>query len=530
MKQAVAYLQPYMEKIEGQTRGTLVLATVKGDVHDIGKNLVDIILTNNGYQVINLGIKQPIGVIIDAWMEHQADAIGMSGLLVKSVGVMKENLEELNARGISVPVLVGGAALTRPYAENDLRNAYEGRLYYGKDAFEGLAIMQAIAENRLAELDAEIDERVTRRAESVERAKAAPSGPTASATSAVDGGSAGAVAARPGSMTIRPTGGDPDPGAAAIETRPNGSESLAGGASDGGDTPSRQPTPEGRGSSLQPSPRRIGSSSAGWPSVPQAPFWGTRVVRDIPLQRIYAYIDKTALYRGQWGFKQGNLDNAAFEQLLTDEAEPIFKRLCAQAIEERFVEPALVYGYFPVNSLGDELIVFDPEAPERELERFAFPRQKAGRRLCIADFFLPLDGGRRDVLGAFSVTMGPEPTRRAQQLFEANEYTEYLYLHGLGVACAEALAELWHQRMRQELGIDAEDAPTVRDLFRQKFHGGRYSFGYAACPEMSDQEKLFRMLDPGRIGCVLTENWQIDPEQSTNAIVCHHPDAKYFNA
>jgi 5-methyltetrahydrofolate--homocysteine methyltransferase len=254
------------------------------------------------------------------------------------------------------------------------------------------------------------------------------------------------------------------------------------------------------------------------------------VVRDVPLQRIYAYVDKTALYRGQWGLKQGNLDNAAFEQLLADEAEPIFKRLCAQAVEERFLEPALVYGYFPVGSQGDELIVFDPEDQEREIERFLFPRQQAGRRLCIADFFLPVGSGQRDVLGAFCVTMGREPTRRAQQLFEANAYTEYLYMHGLGVACAEALAELWHQRMRQELGIDTEDAATVRDLFRQKFRGGRYSFGYAACPDMSDQVKLFRMLQPERIGCELTENWQIDPEQSTNAIVCHHPDAKYFNA
>jgi 5-methyltetrahydrofolate--homocysteine methyltransferase len=254
------------------------------------------------------------------------------------------------------------------------------------------------------------------------------------------------------------------------------------------------------------------------------------VVQDIPLPRIYAYVDKTALYRGQWGLKQGNLDNAAFEQLLAEEAEPIFRRLCIQAETERFLEPALVYGYFPVNSEGDDLLVFDPIEQEREIARFTFPRQRAGRRLCIADFFLPVHAGQPDVLGAFCVTMGREPTRRAQALFEANAYSEYLYLHGLGVACAEALAELWHQRMRQELGIDAEDAPTLRELFQQKFHGGRYSFGYPACPDMADQEQLFRMLAPERIGCELTENWQIDPEQSTSAIVCHHPDAKYFNA
>ncbi|MEA2639941.1 MAG: 5-methyltetrahydrofolate--homocysteine methyltransferase [Chloroflexota bacterium] len=460
MKQAVSYLEPYMERIEGQSRGKLVLATVKGDVHDIGKNLVDIILTNNGYQVFNLGIKQPIGAIIDAWTAHGADAIGMSGLLVKSVGVMKENLEELNARGISVPVLVGGAALTRPYAETELRNSYEGRLYYGNDAFEGLRIMQAIAEGRLGELDAEIDERVHKRAEGIERAAAQR-------------------AASP------------------------------------------RPTPSA------PTTRSIAPSTL---TIPQPPFWGSRVVQDIPLQRIYAYIDRTALFRGQWGFKQGSLDNAAFERLLEEEAEPILKRLAAQAISEGFLEPALVYGYFPVGSVGDELIVFDPVEQDREIERFAFPRQQGGRELCIADFFLPADSGRRDVLGMFSVTMGREPTRRAQALFESNAYTEYLYLHGLGVACAEALAELWHQRMRQELGIDAEDAATVRELFQQKFRGGRYSFGYAACPDMSDQAKLFRLLQPERIGCELTENWQIDPEQSTSAIVCHHPDAKYFNA
>ncbi len=456
MKQAVGYLEPHMERVEGQVRGKLVLATVKGDVHDIGKNLVDIILTNNGYRVINLGIKQPISNIIDAWIEHEADAIGMSGLLVKSVGVMKENLEELNARGITVPVLVGGAALTRPYAETELRNTYEGRLYYGKDAFEGLHIMQAIAEGRLAEVDAEIDGRVTRRAQGIERAAA-------------------------------------------------------------------------RATTTAPAAARR-SRIAPAPTIPKPPFLGTRVVRDVPVQRIYAYVDKTALYRGQWGFKQGSLDAASFERLLADEAEPIFKRLCAQAQEERLLNPAVVYGYFPVNSRGDDLIVFDPADPEREVERFTFPRQQSGRGLCIADFFLPLEAGERDVLGAFCVTMGREPTERAQALFASNAYTEYLYLHGLGVACAEALAELWHQRMRQELAIDSEDAPTLRELFQQKFRGGRYSFGYPACPDMADQAKLFRLLEPGRIGCELTENWQIDPEQSTSAIVCHHPDAKYFNA
>jgi 5-methyltetrahydrofolate--homocysteine methyltransferase len=499
MKQAVAYLQPYMEKVEGQSRGKLIIATVKGDVHDIGKNLVDIILTNNGYQVVNLGIKQPINNIIEAWLEHQADAIGMSGLLVKSVGVMKENLEELNARGITTPVLVGGAALTRPYAETELRDSYEGRLYYGKDAFEGLRIMQAIAENRLAELDAEIDERVNRRTEGIERAAANKAAAAEASTQAEPA----------------PTGAWANPTAPSSATLPTDGASATSPPILGGSGPQQQPA------------RRTVAPA---PNIPTPPFWGTRVVRDIPLQRIYPYIDKTALFRGQWGFKQGALDNAAFERMLAEEAEPILRRLQTQAEAERMLEPALVYGYFPVNSEGNDVIVFDSVNQQREIARFTFPRQAAGRRLCIADFFRPVDSGEPDILGAFCVTMGREPTRRAQALFETNQYQEYLYLHGLGVACAEALAELWHQRMRQELGIDADDAPTVRELFQQKFRGGRYSFGYAACPDMADQEKLFRMLQPERIGCELTENWQIDPEQSTNALVCHHPDAKYFNA
>jgi 5-methyltetrahydrofolate--homocysteine methyltransferase len=485
MKQAVAYLEPYMDKVEGQSRGKIVLATVRGDVHDIGKNLVDIILTNNGFDVVNLGIKQPLNNIVDAWRQHSAHAIGMSGLLVKSVGVMKENLEELNSLGITAPVLVGGAALTRPYAETELRDNYEGRLYYGKDAFEGLAIMQALSDGRLAELDAEIDERVSKRREAERKAAAAKAG-------AVD----------------EPRRASPSP--------PEGE------ARDGGERPP----------SLTLRLKREGERSAVATdiTVPRAPFLGTRVVDEVPLDAIYPYIDKVALFRGQWQLKQGVQDQDSYSQQIADEAEPILKRLQEQAKAERILQPKVVYGYFPVNGDGNDVVVYDPGDPEREIERFTFPRQQGRRLLCIADFFKPVGSGQKDVLGMYCVSMGPEATRRTGELFAAHEYTEYLYLHGFSVGCTEALAELWHKRMRQELGIDGEDAPTVRELFNQKYHGGRYSFGYAACPDMSDEEKLFRLLGPERIGCVLTENYQIDPEQSTTALVVHHPEAKYFNA
>jgi 5-methyltetrahydrofolate--homocysteine methyltransferase len=263
--------------------------------------------------------------------------------------------------------------------------------------------------------------------------------------------------------------------------------------------------------------------------VPTAPFFGSRLVEDIPLDRIYPYINTTALFRGQWGFRRGQRSRGEFHRVLHEEAEPVFERLKVSLRDERILRPALVYGWYPCASDGQDLIVFDPEDHDTEIERFAFPRQAKRRRLCISDFFKSVDSGERDVLGLSCVTMGSAVSDRTRELFEGDEYTEYLYVHGMGVECAEALAELWHQRMRQELGIGGEDSPHIKELFQQKYRGSRYSFGYPACPDMADQEKLFRMLQPGRIGCVLTENQQIDPEQSTSAIVIHHPEAKYFN-
>ncbi len=467
MKLAVAKLEPLMERAAGSTKGSIVLATVKGDVHDIGKNLVDIILSNNGYTVHNLGIKQPISEIVRAWREHKADAIGMSGLLVKSVNVMEENLKELNSAGLNPPVLLGGAALTRHYCEGHLRGTYQGGVFYGKDAFEGLRTMDRIMSGQTAELLREIEERQGKRSKAEELI---------------------------------------------LEARKERAS----------DTP--REVSSGR------------SDVSATVAIPRPPFWGTRVVKEIDLDEVYPFINPVALFRGQWQVKKGALNDAEYDALIEDEIAPTFEALKEQAKREGILRPAVVYGYFPCASEGNDLIVYDPEAPERRREvlRFSFPRQRDKRRLCISDYFRPATDGSTaghdlDVLGVSCVTMGPGASEAAQVLFRANRYKDYLYLHGLGVETAEALAEFWHKRMRQELGIAGEDSPRVKELFTQHYRGSRYSFGYPACPEMRDQEKLFALLDPSRIGCVLTENWQIDPEQSTSAIMVHHPEAKYFN-
>lgn len=474
MKMAVAFLQPYMEKAEGSTKGSIVLATVKGDVHDIGKNLVDIILSNNGYTVHNIGIKQPIADIIKAWKQTGAQAIGLSGLLVKSVNVMEENLHELNTQGINVPVLLGGAALTRHYCESHLRGIYKGRVYYGKDAFEGLRTMDCIVSARQDTLNEEIDSRLAKRTaadEVISRSRA----DAAKRVEAFEASKAQGAAV----------------GVQVIERS---------------DTRTDVP-------------------------VPRAPFWGARVVPagTVDLAQIFPFINKVALYRGQWQFKQGAMSDDDFEAQLEDTVGPIFARLKERCAREAILQPAAVYGFFPCNSDGNDLIIYHPEDHAREIERFTFPRQSGRKKLCISDFFRPVASGQTDVVAFHCVTVGKRASEAALELYRKNEYTEYLYLHGIGVETAEALAEFFHKRIRQELGIANDDSPRVKDLFTQKYRGSRYSFGYPACPDMSDQEKLFRLLDPARIGCELTDNWQIDPEQSTSAIIVHHPEAKYFN-
>lgn len=483
MKASVAILEPYMDKAadgssSSSAKACIVLATVKGDVHDIGKNLVDIILSNNGFKVVNLGIKQPIATVISALEEHEADAIGLSGLLVKSVGVMEEDVQELNRRQLKVPVLLGGAALTRTYAESHLRDVYHGPLYYGKDAFEGLRILNALADGTLTEVDRQIERRREQRA----RRDSAGAGATSAACNT--SGTSADTTDRASSVDV-------------IDEDGNAVES------------DRAPV-----------------------AIPTPPFWGTRVVESVPLKEVYAFINKVALFRAQWGFRKGAMSSAEYARSIADQAEPIFSRLQQEFRENKTLAPAVVYGYFPVRSDGDAVIVYDPDDHGREVERFDFPRQNSRGRRCISDYFQPVNDATDappDVLGVFVCTVGKEVGALARYLFESDKYSEYLYTHGLGVESAEALAELWHKRMRQELAIDADDATDIRKLFGQKYRGSRYSFGYPACPEMSDQERLFRLLKPERIGCALTENYQIDPEQSVSALVVHHPAAKYFN-
>jgi 5-methyltetrahydrofolate--homocysteine methyltransferase len=466
MKKAVAVLEPHMDKASTQTKGSIVLATVKGDVHDIGKNLVDILLTNNGYTVHNLGIKQPIDAILNAYHDTQADAIGLSGLLVKSVNVMEDNLKELNEKGVKVPVILGGAALTRSYAEGHLRRVYEGDLLYAKDAFDGLATMDAIATGNTQELLDAAEVRQSSRQASVQKhAERQAAGP------------------------------DTRDAPAATLTR--------------SDIPRDNP-------------------------VPTPPFWGTTVVDRLNLRDLFAYINPTALFSIQWQLKRGNRSKDEYEALLNESARPKFKEMTERCLREDILRPKLVYGYFPCSSSGNDLIVFDPEDHDREIERFSFPRQTSNKHLCIADFYRDEQEcellGRRDVIGMMCVTMGEQISTFTKELFDADEYQEYLYWHGIGVETAEALAEYWHKRVRTELGFGHEDAHDIPELFRQGYRGSRYSFGYPACPNMSDHEILWRLLDPTRIGCHLTENHQIDPEQSTSAIIAHHPSARYFNA
>ena len=517
MKMAVAHLEPHMERVQGQAKGSIVLATVKGDVHDIGKNLVDIILTNNGYKVVNLGIKQPISSIVAAWREHQADAIGLSGLLVKSVTVMEENLAELNAEGITAPVILGGAALTRHYCEGHLRAKYLGECFYGKDAFDGLRTMDHIVGGSTISLAKEIEDRLGKRSaaeDTINRSRIAklsaasrPAGVGSAARSSEEKFTAGIAEGQERSWGES----DVSPGARSHATRSDVKR----------DAP-----------------------------VPAPPFWGSRVIERVDLDEIYPFINTTALFRGQWQFKKGARTDAEYDAAIEEAILPVFERLKAQCQRDHVLRPAVAYGYFPCQSSGDDLIIYDPLSPGlrdhpeaarpnaaewpkvpgglRIIERFSFPRQARRKRLCISDFFRSVDSGEVDVIAMHCVTVGRRVSEVAKELFEKNEYTEYLYMHGFGVECAEALAELWHKRIRQELGIGSEDSPRIRDLFTQHYRGSRYSFGYPACPDLSDQEKLWRLLRPERIGCELTENWQIDPEQSTSAIIVHHAQAKYF--
>src|SRR4051794_479147 len=455
MKAAVAYLEPHMEKSDQGGKGRVVLATVKGDVHDIGKNLVDIILTNNGYEVHNLGIKVPITDLVNKAEEVSADAIGMSGLLVKSTLIMRDNLEEMNERKLSsIPVLLGGAALTRSYVEHDLRQVYEGRLFYGKDAFEGLRTMDRLIEiKKSGEEDPEFGREVT--------------------------GTARASRAKK----------DVDPAT----------------------IPSRSPEVETDNPLFVP------------------PFLGSRVVKGVAVDDIARYLNETALFRNQWQFRPEKGEN---DQEFKTRVRAVLREELDKAKAAGVLVPQLVYGYFAANGEGNDVVVWKDDTRTSEWMRFGFPRQSEAPYLCIADFFRPVDSGETDYAAFHIVTMGGTVSEATARLFADDKYQDYLKLHGLGVEMAEALAELWHHRIREEWGFADQDGPTLTGLFRQQYRGGRYSWGYPACPDLEDNAKVAELLEADRIDVHVGEDteWQYQPEQTTSAIICHHPKAKYFIA
>lgn len=483
MKACVRYLEPFMEKSEGSTRGTMVLATVKGDVHDIGKNLVDIILSNNGYKVHNLGIKQPIENIIASAVEHKADCIGMSGLLVKSTVIMKENLSVMNDRSISTPVILGGAALTRRYVEEDCRSVYKGNLFYGADAFDDLKIMEALFKLR-EQGKKEID---------------------INDVYALTGHEKAATNKAPRlELSL-----DSDSKADSEEDR------LADGPPESDDEVSLSEN-NGRAEAV----KRLSKSQ-----IPEPPFWGTKVLEDISLDDVFAHVNKNVLIRGQWRVRQGSMSNSEYNEMLEEKVLPELEELKNRCKDEGLLLPKAVYGYFPCRSEGNDLIIYKNDMKTERL-RFTFPRQDHGQKLCISDFF---SDEELDVVAMQIATVGRKASKYSKELFENDKYTDYLYFHGLSVESAEGAAEVVHKRIRQELGFGDEDAKEVEKLFQQGYRGTRYSFGYPACPSLEDQALLFELLDPGRIAVDLTEEFQLVPEQSTSAIVVHHPQAKYFN-
>ena len=470
MKSAVAYLEPFMEKNAKSQKGTIVIATVKGDVHDIGKNLVDIILTNNGYRVINLGIKCPVETMIHAAQENNADAIGMSGLLVKSTLVMKENLEVLNEQNITIPVILGGAALTRRYVEQDLKSVYKGNVFYANDAFDGLRLIEEI--------------------------KSGKSGN--------------------GLSKHRRSNGEKEDG-----------EELVGA--------------EAKIALMLADEKKIPKHSKIQMDVeiPRPPFWGSKVVNEISLDEVFRYINEIALIRGQWRVVKGKKSEEEYRQILQEQIYPELERIKLKIKDEKLLEPKLVYGYFPCQSDGNDLIIYSipenisnfefPISKLKEWIRFSFPRQKDDRFLCISDYFEPVSSGKIDVVAFHLVTMGKAASDYSKKLFDSNEYKDYLYFHGLSVESTEALAELWHKKIREELGIAGKDALEIKRLFSQGYQGSRFSFGYPACPNLEDHKKLFELLKPERIGVTMTEEFMLNPEQSTDAIIVHHPEARYFN-
>ena len=452
MKAAVAHLEPHIEKSDDAGKGKILLATVRGDVHDIGKNLVDIILSNNGFDTVNIGIKKTVSEILTAAEEHNVDVIGMSGLLVKSTLIMRENLEEMNLRGVAKrwPVILGGAALTRAFVEQDLAEIFDGEVRYARDAFEGLKLMDLLVRKQRGE-DVELPELKKRLVKNNNRL---------------------------------------------VVTEPESMPSRSDVASD-----NRVPTP---------------------------PFWGTRVIKGIPLRDYATFLDERATFMGQWGLKPSRAeDGASYEELVETEGRPRLRRWLEKIQTEGLLEAAVVYGYFPAYSEGDDLVILNEDHTERL--RFSFPRQRRDRHLCLSDFVHSKESGIIDVVPFQLVTMGNRISEAANEIYAANQYRDYLELHGLSVQLTEALAEFWHTRVREELGFSAEDPLSVEGMFDLKYRGARYSFGYPACPNLEDRIKLVELLKPELIGVTLSEELQLHPEQSTDAMILHHPEAKYFS-
>ena len=479
MKAAVAHLEPHMDRVEGETRGTIVLATVKGDVHDIGKNLTDIILTNNGYSVVNLGIKQPIANILEAAEKHNADCVGMSGLLVKSTAIMRENLQEMSRQNLEIPVLLGGAALTRAYVETDCHDAYDcGRVAYARDAFDGLTLMEAVAEDRF-------DEVVT-----TTRQKRAPA----------------------------------DGALAKAKTE------ISADALTGGDGPPCQPQPSAI--DLPPAEwepiRKRRAQYAEEAAVPAPPFWGATTIDRLSPRDLRPYINTHTLYQLHWGFKKQGRTFQQFRAWAKKELSPLLDDLIARCETDDIMVPSAAYGFWRAVGEGDSVVLLDNGTGSREIGRFTLPRQPSGERLCISDFLRDADSGETDVIGLQVVTIGERASEVEREWFAADRYRDYLFLHGLGVEMAEAMAEYTHKRIREELGFGHKDARDMNKLIKQGYQGARYSFGFPACPNLEDQAQLLELLGADRIGVNLGEEWQLHPEQSTSAVVLHHPRACYF--
>jgi 5-methyltetrahydrofolate--homocysteine methyltransferase len=487
MKSAVAFLEPLMDKVEGEStaKAKFLIATVKGDVHDIGKNLVDIILTNNGYEVINLGIKQPVEAIIEAQQQHNADCIAMSGLLVKSTAFMKDNLEAFNAAGIDVPVILGGAALTPRFVNKDCREVYRGQVIYGRDAFADLRFMDAFVAARDAEQ--------------------------------WDNGR-GFLAGAPEGLGLEPA--TDDIAAPPIATAANAAPEAEAAAST--DPATAAPANDHRSDAVPEEPAL------------SPPFWGSRVLTEaeIPLEQVFAYLDRNALFAGQWQLRKAQgQSREQYDAMLAEKAEPVLQQWMTRCLEQQLLTPRVAYGYFPCGREGNSVVVFDPDQRSRELGRFALPRQRSGNRYCIADFYQDLAGGQpTDVLPMQAVTMGERATSFAQELFKGDQYSDYLYFHGLGVQMAEALAEWVHAQIRGELGFGDPAGMPLRDVLAQRYRGSRYSFGYPACPNVADSRQQLAWLQTDRIGLSMDESDQLEPEQSTTALVALHSQARYFAA